>query len=159
MSRTGHIVVGASLAATLFSLDFHLFAIIGVMLGATGPDDLEMSYYNKSAGRFDRVIPHRTITHSIWLWVLCLYCLITYSNQMMGYLTVYGYWFAIGYIYGAFSHLAADICTPTGIPLGNPFGKRFSLNIYKTGKGEWKVLMPVIALSSGLSYSLWSGVI
>lgn len=154
MTKNGHNIIGVSLAATLYCIDHNLWIAGGALLGATAPDALEMSYFDKLSGRFKRVIPHRTITHSPWLWLGILYCTHHYS-AVINSVTPFDLTFLIyGYIYGVASHLLADIGTPMGIPLLNPFGKRFSFNFYKTGSGEWRVLIPTILAALGLSYSL-----
>jgi len=55
---------------------------------------------------------------------------------------VIGLWFAAGACGSSFLHLAMDIVTPTGIPLLFPFGKRTTLNIYRSGSpGEMAVVL------------------
>jgi hypothetical protein len=70
--------------------------------------------------------------------------------------------FSIGHVVagiglGGIVHLAVDILSPSGIPLGNPFGARSSFGpnisggqfryLYRTGTPEeWPVLLPFVLM-------------
>lgn len=146
MTKSGHIIVGACLAVSLIAVGQPLTVALGVMLGATAPDYLEYSYWDSTSQKYQRVIPHRTLTHYVWIWIALLAIALLDPFYIKSMITDIGYHVFLGFIYGGLSHLIADIGTPSGIPLITPFGKRTSLYLYKTGK-EWAPLLACITLT------------
>ena len=149
MSSRGHKLMAAAMAATGFALlspgPAALFAG-GCLAGACAPDWLEITWFRR--GR-NSLIPHRTLTHWPWPWFasLILLLLVPLRPSVV-------FWPLIGFTGSAILHLAADLCAPTGIPLKNPFGSRYSLNLIHTGSpGEIVVtcaawVVPAMAMLS-----------
>ena len=111
-----------------------ILLLLGAHLGASAPDWMEVATCKTkrhlfSANENDRVslIPHRTITHTLSLWVLAMlyssYLLVvdgnTYSNLLI-----------FAFCMSVMSHLLLDIRTPMGIPL-LPFGRRYRFHQLK----------------------------
>lgn len=138
MSRKGHVITGAAMAAAgLVMMDGFTAALFaaGCLAGATAPDWMEVTWFR---GGRQSLIPHRTLTHWPWPWalVLLLATLLQLEHTVA--------WLLIGFAGGGLLHLAVDICTPAGIPLGHPAGKRLSLNIYRTG-GPGEIVVALAA--------------
>ncbi len=106
---------------------------IGIILGARFPDRLEIPFINRFSNTRESLIPHRTLTHSPWVWVLAstLGFFLYSSANSLGWLV--GSLFFLGVCTASWLHIGFDLMTPAGIPLLNPFGERFSLNLYKSG--------------------------
>ena len=129
MTRQGHLITGAGLAIISFSLGFPLLSL-GIMLGTTAPDTLEISVYNFDTKQSRRLITHRTITHWLYPWVALLIVSCTVSILVSPAL-----WALTGFAVGGLLHLAMDIHSPMGIPITSWRAKdRVSLNQYSTGK-------------------------
>jgi membrane-bound metal-dependent hydrolase YbcI (DUF457 family) len=147
MTRNGHFITGAILAATSFAITSSYGLLVGFIIGSSAPDNLEMSSYNKRSGSYNRLIPHRTLTHWPFLWIGGIYALYHYKTDITAIATHIGWEILLGYCLSAVLHLIMDIGTPMGIPIFTPFGKRYSLNFYSTGKGEWIPITLLIMLS------------
>lgn len=103
----------------------------GIFAGALAPDRLEMSFTGRLIGR-KSIIPHRTLTHSPWLWLLSLAIGIWFVTHGAGWgLLVAWQW--TGFSVSGLLHLAIDMGSPSGIPLFNPFGERTTFTLYRTG--------------------------
>jgi inner membrane protein len=73
------------------------------------------------------LIPHRTLTHTLSLWLVCfIYAAIELGGVSSSYLNL----FAFGFCASVLAHLLLDMRTPMGIPL-LPFGKRFRLDGFR----------------------------
>lgn len=160
MTRKGHKITGVALAAVFFAMGLPA-AAVAAFFGSTAPDTLEISYRSPTAYRgYARVIPHRTITHWLPLWMVILGLVVSLDK---GYLSLgfpYEQWViqaCYGYITGVVMHLVCDMGTPMGIPVWRPFGRRFSLNLYKTGQGELKMIVPVVLVAAGTVYLALAG--
>jgi membrane-bound metal-dependent hydrolase YbcI (DUF457 family) len=154
MTKSGHLAVGGMTGLTVYSLTGSYAIAIATLVGSIAPDALEMSMFNPFTGRGVRLIPHRTITHWPILWGVAL--IFLFNTHFVGLALPTVLWNTLaGFCLGAITHLAMDIGTPMGIPLINPFGKRTSLNIYKTGREEWIPIGFSLALCLfGLSLTL-----
>lgn len=104
--------------------------VLGVLMGSSAPDWMEIARWEKKCYLFRQdehirksVIPHRTITHTLSIWVLLCafasYWLLTTSYSVFNYCVV-------GFLVSVLTHLLLDFRTPMGIPL-LPFGKRYRL--------------------------------
>ena len=125
---------------------------LGILLGARGPDRLEVPVFNKRKKVRYSLIPHRTLTHWPLLWViltgLSLFCGMNTQTPLFVAMSCVGF----GFCMGSWLHLAMDIMTPSGIPLCSPFGKKTSLNIYKTSSlGEWCCILVFVFLTQTVS--------
>lgn len=84
--------------------------------GATAPDWLEIPYGERGATRRS-VIPHRTLTHFVPLWMgllgISIWGLLQTPAVMINLLASA----SLGFACGALSHLALDLLTPLGVPL------------------------------------------
>lgn len=116
MTGGTHLVLGALSGATLAAtglFESEPLAIAAAMLGALLPD---IDHPYSRLGRKMRpvsdlvalVFGHRGITHSLFA-VLAMLLLLLQAPQWFGYAGA----LAVGYL----SHLAADACTPSGVPL------------------------------------------
>lgn len=129
---------------------FVTLVALGMILGARGPDRLEIPSFNRQTKIRRSIIPHRTLTHwpSAW-FVVTIACWLVWHQStdifVFGVTNV-----GLGFCAAGWLHLAMDIMTPSGIPLAMPFGPRTSLNIYKSGHGgEWICVGLIVAGSLG----------
>lgn len=145
MKGYGHHVTGAITGTTLAIAAIKYYdigsfsaaaAIMGGWIGGTLPDTLE-------GPARARIIPHRTITHWIPMWlavlVSCWFPPISTLPEI-GRMAVYG---LVG---GAITHLLTDWPNPLGIPIKTPW-KRHSLGLWRSGENE--LLIIVIQLFAG----------
>lgn len=147
MMAASHIALGAA----SFGISAHLagvqappeaFAIAA--LGALLPD---IDHPHSWAGRrfkwisipLAAVIGHRGLTHSLLAVIAGLAGLAMLG---MGHL-------AAPLVIGYLSHLAADACTPSGVPLLWPMKKRFSLSLVETGSWQEVVLVGGVVVAVG----------
>lgn len=117
---------------------FITLVALGMILGARGPDRLEIPSFNRRTKIRRSVIPHRTLTHwpPFWLGITLLIWLIW--RQSTHFFIFAATSVGLGFCAAGWLHLAMDIMTPSGIPLVTPFGARTSFNLYKSGHaGEW----------------------
>ena len=130
----GYAAIAAYPLAVTYGLTGYLLAI-GILLGAKAPDYLECRF---RSGR--RIIPHRTVTHYVPLWVV----LLAFSLGGTGLGPAQGVFtlgpvpseILAGYAIGGLVHLLLDIPNPMGIPILLPH-KRISLNLWRSGQAEW----------------------
>lgn len=131
MSPTGHNLAGVIVAAAggyVISgshdpLSGALWAG-GAMLGTRAPDWMEM--FRWVGGRRFSLIPHRTLTHWPPLWVaFSIAAALTLQGD--------GLLVATAALTTAWLHLLLDFATPSGIPLLQPFGKRYTARLYRSG--------------------------
>lgn len=97
---------------------FLLAMSIGIILGATAPDWLEIPLWVGGA-RFS-LIPHRTITHWVALWVIFLAVALfevvrNHNTASCG---------LCGFAAGALLHCVMDATTPMGVPVLNPLERK-----------------------------------
>ena len=95
--------------------------------GANAPDWLEIASRNKEGERRS-VIPHRTITHWLPLWILGLWWGTANAGDTVGS-------FVIGFTIGGLMHLAMDWPNPLGITVWVPW-KRVSGHLWRSGQRE-----------------------
>lgn len=133
-------------AATSVALFF------GAVLGGRAPDRLEITRWKN--GRCEAaLIPHRTLTHSPWIWIGLLVAATALTTRA-GY--EIGAWWLAGFASSALLHVLLDRGSSMGIPLGNPFGKRTSLRWYRVGHASerWS-LLAVLTLFSLMAVLPW----
>ncbi len=133
MTKAGHHLTGFITAGLLYAAmpSIPVFAMAACVIGATAPDWLEIPCHIN--GKRYSLIPHRTITHWVVLWVALLVYGATRSNELLGAIV-------LGFSAGGLTHLAFDIPNPTGVPVLNPV-KNTSLNLWRSGNVEW-LLVP-----------------
>ena len=145
-SKTTHSIAGFCVGGAFIYLAHPSpFAIglilVGSQLGASAPDWLEIAHWRKQSTWFglgpdkgvrESVIPHRTITHTLLLWVIFLiYSIVRFITASQAVFEFALLAFAIS----GLTHLLLDIRTVMGIPL-LPFGKRYHLNGLKLEKAH-----------------------
>ena len=129
MTGSGHRAAAAApaLAMGVLMLPYDTAMAIclaaGCFFGGVGPDILEIPVGTT------RVIPHRTVTHTLAFWVAAL-LVIGASGYWQGWNPVLAGGF--GFVVGGISHLSGDILTPSGIPLWHP-GRRWSAQLSRAG--------------------------
>lgn len=166
MTGRGHILAGLALSIGSFKFGHELsnstflgsLVAIGTILGSTAPDYLEIRrkvYRDGQCVGTRTLIPHRTITHTVSLWVGLLYlayCLAVGDNKVSDY--IYSYinlgdyipYFFIGYALGGILHLLVDLPNLQPIPILTPWDK-FSLKLWRSGKME-PLIVTVILFGS-----------
>jgi hypothetical protein len=150
MSKGGHTLLAAAIggALVLAGRDLTLLGLVTVAAGRL-PDAVEIVTGFGPNGERYSIIPHRTISHSpyIWLALFAVGLMITRVGSVPIGHTIAG----VGL--GAVVHLAIDLLSPSGVPLGNPFGRRTSFGPFRSGgehpylyrtstPEEWPVLFP-----------------
>lgn len=137
MSKAGHTIAALAVGAYI-ALAIPHGTLLGVttVLGGGLPDSLEGVVGFGPGGERRSLIPHRTLTHSPWGWLALLAAglLLPAAHTPWGPLAIGKA--AAGLALGAVVHLALDLCSPMGIPIGNPFGRRVSLGPYRTALGR-----------------------
>lgn len=123
----------------LITMFFSFLCAFVAISGATAPDWLEIR--KKSGGT---VIPHRTITHWVLLWIIALFCGFYFTQfsfvqenmfESFPYLTTVIGMIIISFSLGGILHLITDFPNKMGIPIFF-YNKRYCLSIWKSGKNE-----------------------
>lgn len=130
-----------TLAASQLGHD-EIFVVLGSFIGARAPDWLESAVYNKKRRWKLRLLPHRSLTHWPWPWLLlCGFAALA--------LPWWGQALLLGFALAGLLHLMLDFFTPMGIPFGNPFGKRLGLGWVRTGSwGELPFVLLCLVLAA-----------
>jgi inner membrane protein len=152
MTKNGHQLTGLATAAMTYCLADSLGGLAWVaaplaLFGATAPDWLEIAWYDVAQQRRRSVIPHRTLTHWVPLWVALFLAGLYIAPTLAGSA-------ALGFAAGGLTHLLCDWPNPTGLPFGTPFGKRHSLRWWRSGEMEWLVV-PCFSLLAVGAVILW----
>lgn len=122
MKGTTHLAAGV--ATSLLLADSGVGAAVGIIVGAVLPDiDSPESLVGRHIPVIPRLIPHRTLTHSLLL-VLAGYVVSPYLALGLGI------------------HLLLDMMNPKGVPLLWPMGMRFRIPIIhkiakEGGAADW----------------------
>jgi inner membrane protein len=145
MSKSGHLLTAAALAYAVYERSASPTLAFGTLLGSSFPDVGEFVQFR---GRWrTSLIPHRTLTHWIPLYVLIIFALPIVAPGTPWWLGN----LIKGVCFGSILYIALDMFSPAGIPLLHPFGARRSFGLrrdsgkrclYRTGTGEE---LPVIA--------------
>ncbi len=169
MSKIDHQIVGVSVGIIIFlfleSLGYGIFTRVGAAFlafwGATAPDWLEIAHTERDYnGKWQRVsvIPHRTFTHWLPLWIFPTLAILWFLPRSAAILQHPDHAdilaLLLGFLTGGISHLVCDIPNPTGIPVLLPGARhRISLRLWRSGSGfEWIE----IALFWGLAFLSWA---
>jgi membrane-bound metal-dependent hydrolase YbcI (DUF457 family) len=94
--------------------------LLGSHVGASAPDWMEIPlwvkhrrWFGADESRRYSLIPHRTLTHTLSLWLVCfIYAAIELGGVSSSYLNL----FAFGFCASVLAHLLLDMRTPMGIP-------------------------------------------
>lgn len=140
MTNTGHRLTGIGAAMVAYALTEYLsrkanldsgmlsyVSAAAALSGANAPDWLEVASSNR-AGLRQSLIPHRTITHWLPLWLLGLWWGVLHPSDISGA-------FAVGFTLGGLTHLVMDWPNPMGIPVWVPW-RRVSGQLWRSGKRE-----------------------
>jgi membrane-bound metal-dependent hydrolase YbcI (DUF457 family) len=149
VSRTGHLVACVSVGAVALAAApdaLHGLLAIGVILGASLPDQTEGVFGFTASGQRLSVLKHRSVTHTPWPWLALL--------VLGAFLTGFPGAAIEGLATGALVHIVLDAMSPSGVPL-LPGRKPWSIGhlrsgraayVYRTGTlGEFRVLIPLVA--------------
>ena len=137
MTANGHRLAGIGVALIAASTSVSpILAGLSALFACTAPDWLEISSRNDDGVR-SSVIPHRTFTHWVPMWIA-----IAYLGYDIG--------FVYGFALGALGHCLTDFLTPMGVPI-LPW-KRSSLRLVKNPYHE---LIVVIVIGLFASILFW----
>jgi membrane-bound metal-dependent hydrolase YbcI (DUF457 family) len=112
---------------------------IGVIAGASLPDSLEMpSWYNSQRSS---LIPHRTLTHWVPLWLACAFVAWHLPDPWAHIL--------LGVAIAAALHILVDFASPMGCPVINPFRRhRLKNPLYRTGESsEYPIIATALVIA------------
>lgn len=154
MTKTGHrLTAGAFASAILmvngsvsisavpveYQLAYAALFAVGVMSGASAPDWLEGVFFFRN--RRISIIPHRTLTHWLPVWLAVFYLVLTSSLEWYVLALVYGF------IASAVLHIIMDAFSKSGVSLLLPM-RRFSVKIplYTTG-GVSEIIWSIAVLA------------
>lgn len=132
MTEDGHRLtgIGAALLGAALAHAAGGYAVPAILLalpGATAPDWLEWPRRTAGGSRTS-VIPHRTLTHWVPLWLIAAgFGWAMAENPVASGL--------LGFAVGGLTHLAVDLPNPMGIPLWTPW-RRVSLRLWVSGSHE-----------------------
>lgn len=156
MSKGGHALVTAAIGGAIALGAHHLVLGVATTLAAQVPDRAELVLGFGPNGQRWSVIPHRTLSHSPYpyLVLLVIGLLLPPVATPIGVVALGNVVAGVGA--GALIHLALDVLSPSGVPLLNPFGRRTSLGpnlsgghpyLYRTSTAEeWPILLPFAIL-------------
>lgn len=154
MSKGGHTLLACAIGGALI-LASRDTALLGVVTAVAGrvPDSIEIVTGFGPNGERYSIVPHRTISHSPYPYIVLL--LLGLLLPRIGGLPVGHVIPGVGL--GGCVHLAIDLLSPSGVPLGSPFGPRTSFGPFRSGgvhpylyrtstAEEWPVLLPFAAM-------------
>lgn len=153
MTRASHYIIGLSAAASLVGFlpsPVTMLVAAGIVGGANLPDDLELPRRPDEWGNArPPVIPHRTITHWPWSYVIIMLGCAALVRSPYADLV-------LGLALGALVHLLCDSASPHGIPWLTPFRSlRPSMTVYTSRRAsEMYLVLPMVAIAA---VSLWHG--
>jgi inner membrane protein len=152
VSRAGHLLACVSVGAVALAASpdaLHGLLAIGVILGASLPDQTEGVFGFTASGQRLSILKHRGVTHTPWPWLAVLIL----GAVIAGFAGA-----AIeGLATGALVHIVLDAMSPSGVPLlpgREPWSIGYlrsgrALYVYRTGTlGEFRVLVPIVAASA-----------
>jgi hypothetical protein len=154
VSKGGHTLLACAIGGALV-LAGRDTALLGIVTAAAGriPDSIEIVTGFGPNGERHSIVPHRTVSHSPYPYIALL---------IIGLLLPHIAGLPVGHVIagiglGGCVHVAIDLLSPSGVPLGNPFGSRASFGPFRSGgvhpylyrtstAEEWPVLLPFAAL-------------
>lgn len=160
MTKQGHRKTGVGIALVAAVATEHLFGwahavIVGVcaMLSSSLPDNMEIKWW--TGGERHSVIPHRTLTHWMPMWLALA--------AWIGWRVAHGQVLVqpeadaalLGICAGALGHVLMDWMTPMGVPVGLLPWRRRSLRLLRSGSGA-ENMMAVIVFLAGVGLALLS---
>jgi membrane-bound metal-dependent hydrolase YbcI (DUF457 family) len=128
VSKTGHLACGAAVAYTIYHVTKDPVLALAILPGSLFPDFGEGVIGYAGEERLS-LIPHRTLTHSIWIYALAILAAHFWLTGLTAALVT-------GVSAGAILHLALDVFSPMGIPLLSPFGARTSIGPFANNEGK-----------------------
>jgi membrane-bound metal-dependent hydrolase YbcI (DUF457 family) len=163
MTGRGHWLSGAIFATITAALTKDSSAIpfwvaVGTLFGSTAPDWMEIRLSKEVT-----LIPHRTITHWLPLWIGLLLIMMSQlgfvSLDLPIIPTITPLPFVeesliLGFACGGLLHLLLDAPNPMGIPVFTPF-HRMSLNLWESGRFETTILVGLTALAGSIHQFNW----
>lgn len=142
MKSTTHLAAAVVLLPVVFAVTHGaqqpILCLIAFIIGAKAPDWLEIRTWVRGVRL--SVIPHRTITHTWWLWVLFAALSWLGLESMVAQIV-------LAFAAACLLHIGMDALTPMGVPLLNPFGRRRRLNLGWLSK-DFGFLAALLALSA-----------
>ncbi len=140
MTNTGHRLTGIGAAMMAYAVNEYLSRRLHIepgmmsylcgaaaLSGANAPDWLEVASRTED-GQRRSLIPHRTITHWLPLWIIALWWGTANAGDTVGV-------FVVGFTIGGLMHLAMDWPNPMGIPVWVPW-RRVSGRLWQSGRRE-----------------------
>lgn len=125
MSKSGHFLTAAALAYALYERSASPTLALGTLLGSSFPDVGELVRFR---GRWrSSLIPHRTLTHWIPLYVGIFFMLQLVAPGLPRQIADV----VCGVCAASILHIALDMFSPAGIPVLNPFGARVSVGLHR----------------------------
>ncbi len=118
----------------------------GAVVGGRAPDKLEIARWGRWTNRRYSLIPHRTLTHWWPVWMGLLIYSVLLVSQADDFTQTATSWGLLGFAISGVLHLALDVMTPTGVPILNPFGKKFSFSVYRAGSPAELLLISGVGL-------------
>jgi hypothetical protein len=151
MSKNGHTLLACAIGGAL-GRDTALLGVVTAIAGRI-PDSIEIVTGFGPNGERHSIVPHRTVSHSPYPYIALLIfglLLPRIAGLPIGHVIA-------GIGLGGCVHLAIDLLSPSGVPLGHPFGPRTSFGpfrssgvhpyLYRTSTAEeWPVLLPFAAM-------------
>lgn len=131
-------------ASAVYSLTGGMIATIAATIGSVLPDVLECG----------GAVKHRTVTHSIWGWVVvCIFLWLQFTRGASYSLLFYVLFFVAS---GAVMHICEDALSIAGIPLKTPYGNHIGLKVYRTGTiGEEITVAGLVVIFAAMAW--WRG--
>lgn len=121
--------------------------VAAALAGARAPDALEI--YRWRNGKRYSLIPHRTLTHWPPAWIalaLVLVPLVPDDYRLV----------LVSFLSSVALHLLLDAITPSGIPLGMPFGRRSSATLYRTGERWSETKVALVLWAAAAPPAIWA---
>lgn len=144
----------AARAHTAMTLNAILSAVAlwaGLAFGARAPDWLEMAWF--CFGKRESLIPHRTLTHWPVLWITALAGALWFTHGAATRIQGLEALALLAFVIAGMLHIAMDALTPMGVPLLTPFGKRYGVGAFSTGRlSEGLAVLPLMGMIAGAGF-------
>jgi len=139
MTKQGHQRISVGVALMTVAGEYaltHTWAWVGIaaifaIIGGTAPDWLEIAKWKN--GVRQSVIPHRTITHWMMMWMGLLgYAAFQLHQPNHSSLEIIAFTVLLGFTAGGLSHVFSDYLTPMGVPVINPMRRKTMYLVHST---------------------------